>query len=456
MRTAPSRSRLPIAAVALPVAMAVALVAPVAAQDELPPDEPATALRVAVDGALGEHALLVAEVVRSGVAGGPDFEAAAGALQDNSAAIVGLLEEVHGAEAAEAFGEQWNNHVAYVVDYSRAVAADDEDAAALAAEQLDRYVRDFSGLLAEAMPVLPPDTVEGLIGEHVQQLEHVASFEDADFSEAYLAIRETYAHMFAVGDGLTIGIVGLFPDRFPGRFEAFSPATDLRIELHRLFGEHSYLAAFAMRAVLRGAPDVQGATDAVAANSTELRDTITQVYGAEAGEAFGVLWDRHVGAYVAYVTALAEDDEAATEAALAELDRYRTDFSAYVADANPFLSEAAFEALVGDHTEHLVDQADAYAAGDYADSYRIGGEAYAHAGELARNLGAAIADQFPLVFPDTASLTDGAASGPNAGHATATGVAAVALLAIVAAAIGLVVARRGRSGARRRAASEGG
>jgi hypothetical protein len=309
---------------------------------------------------------------------------------------------VYGPEAGAAFEEQWNNHVAYIVDYGRALAEGDADAAQLASAQLNQYVADFGRFLADAMPALPPDTVQGLIGEHVQQLEHVASFEEADFGGAYAAIRETYAHMFAVGDGLTIGIISLFPERFTGRFEAFSPATDFRVRLDRELGEHSYLAAVAMRALLRGADDAQSALGALAGNSADLRATIAEIYGAEAGDAFAALWEGHVTAYAAYVGALAEDDAAAADAALAALAEYRTEFSAYVTGANPFLSRAAFEALIGDHTDHLVAQAEAYAASDFEASYALGREAYAHAGELSRSLAGAIADQFPRLFPDTA------------------------------------------------------
>ena len=377
---------------------------PVVAQEERAPDAPATALRVALDRALGEHAFLVGEVVRSGIARVPDFSAAASALEGNSADLVAAIGDVYGDEAGEAFGELWRNHVAYIVDYGRALGDGDAGAADLASEQLDRYVADFSGFLADALPALPPDAVEGLINEHVQQLEHVASFDMADFGQAYAAIRETYAHMFAVGDALAIGIVSLYPDRFTGRDAAFSPATDLRVTLDRLLGEHSYLAALAMRAVLRNAPDIQSAVDALAASSAELRDTIGAVYGVEAGQSFGELWDRHIAAYVAYVTAIGDDDQAAAHVALDQLADYRTEFGAFVAEANPFLSAAALETMIADHTEHLVDQANAYAAGEYDASYELGRLVYAHAGELSASLAGAIADQFPMRFPDAATL----------------------------------------------------
>jgi hypothetical protein len=161
--------------------------------------------------------------------------------------------------------------------------------------------------------------------------------------------------------------------------------------------------------------------DALGGNSADLRATIAEVYGAEAGDAFGVLWEGHVTAYIAYVGALAGNDEAAAADAVAALAEYRTEFSAYVAGANPFLSRSAFEALIGDHTEHLVTQADAYAAGDYAASYALGRDAYAHAGELARSLAGAIADQFPRLFPDTAGAEPSAPIGLVGGGLLAAG-----------------------------------
>jgi hypothetical protein len=389
----------------VPLVLALAsviLATPVAAVGEPEPDPPATALRVALDRALGEHAFLLGEVIRSGIAGAADFNAATSALQQNSDEVVGAITNVYGADAGAAFGEQWRNHVAYIVDYGRALDQNDPDAAQLATEQLDRYVTAFSGFLADALPALPPDAIEGLIGEHVQQLEHVASFDEADFGGAYNAIRETYMHMFAVGDGLTLGIVTLYPDRFTGRDRAFSPATDLRVKLDRLLGEHTYLAALAMRAVLRGATEVQSAAGALSSNSEELSATIADIYGSAAGDAFLGLWSNHVDAYVAYVTAIADGDDAAAAAALDALGAYQADFSRFVADANPFLSSETLEMLISEHTDQLVGQADAYAAGDYEASYQLGREAYAHVGELGASLAQAISDQFPLLIPDTA------------------------------------------------------
>ena len=366
-------------------------------------DLPAVQLRLTLDRVLAEHAFLSIEAMRTGIAGGAEFEVAAEVLEANTVAVVGLVGAAYGADAAEAFAEQWRNHIAYLVDYTRAVAEGDGDARELAASQLQTYTADFSALLVAANPGLPPDVVEGLIQEHVQQLEQIGSFADAGFTEAYPSIRETYAHMFMVGDGLAIGILSGTGNRFPGRDTAFSPALDMRLSLDRLLGEHTYLAAIAMRARVSNAPDFEAATDALGDNSAELAAIITEIYGEAGGEAFDELWRSHTLFYLEYVEAAADGDASAQTRALDGLRQYGADFSAFLADANPFLDEDGLEALLASHTEHLVSHVSSYVDGDYEAAYRTLREAYEHTESIAAGLAGAIADQFPRLFPDTAT-----------------------------------------------------
>jgi hypothetical protein len=369
-----------------------------------PPDFelPAVELRVALDRALGEHAFLVIELMRTGVAGDAEFEVVAESVEANSVDIVNMIDSVYGPDAGAAFGEQWRSHIAYLVDYTRAVAAGDEDAQGLADSQLETYVTEFSELLASAAPGLPEDVVHGLIGEHRQQLQQIAGLGAGDYAGSYPALRSTYAHMFMIGDGLALAITDQFPDRFEGKSVAFSPAVDVRVTLDRLFGEHTYLAALVMRARLAQSADLEAAVQALNANSAELRDVIEGVYGADAAAAFDDLWRSHVDLYVAYVAAVSEGDEAAAQAALDGLSDYRTEFGAFVAGANPFLEAEVLEDLLQVHTDHLVAQVLDYRDGDYAAAYETLRQGYAHTAELAAGLGGAIAEQFPLLFPDTA------------------------------------------------------
>ena len=364
---------------------------------------PAVQLRLALDRALGEHAFLSIEAMRTGIVGGPEFEVAAEVLENNTVEVVELVEAAYGADAAEAFAEQWRNHIAYLVDYTRAVAEGDTDARDLASAQLQTYTRDFSAFLAAANPTLPAEVVEGLIQEHVQQLEQIGSFAAEGFEDAYPSIRDTYAHMFMVGDGLANGITASAVERFPGRSTAFSPALNLRLSLDRLLGEHTYLAAMAMRAGLTDAPDFEAATAALDDNSADLAAQIAEIYGEDAGDAFDALWRSHTSFYLDYVEASADGNAAGRTQALDGLKRYRADFSSFLAAANPFLDKKGLESLLASHTSHLVSQVSRYLNEDYDGAYEALREAYAHSESLAEGLAGAIADQFPLIYPDTAT-----------------------------------------------------
>jgi hypothetical protein len=382
--------------------LVAAVAAPTAAQD--PSEAPATQLRVALDRVLAEHAFLIVEVMHTGLTPGPEFQAAGDALDENTDELAAAIQSVYGKDAGDAFAEQWRNHIAFIVDYARALNDKDSAAAQLADSQLSRYVTDFSALLAGAV-ALPQATVEGLIREHVEQLEQVASFETSRFGEAYPAIRETYAHMFMIGDGLATAIVAQSPDKFTGRPLAFSAATDLRLKLDSLFGEHTELAALAMRARLTASPDVDASAAALDDNTKALAAAIAFIYGDAAGAAFEAQWRNHTELYLAYVAGKKANDSAAQAAALDGLRQYRTAFTSFLVEANPLLSAPKFEELIGEHTNQLITEADQYAAGSYAAAYSTGREAFAHSGVLSAYLASAISTQLPDRFPSNTAMS---------------------------------------------------
>ena len=409
---------------------------PVASDPRAAPDWELSAVkvRIALSRALGEHAFLVMETMRMSAEPGPEFDAAAATLDENTADIAALVSSVLTEAEAGAFGQQWRNHIAYLVDYARAVAARDADAAGLAERQLQTYSREFSALLIDAFPNLPEHAVQQLVGEHVSQLEQVTDLADADYDAAYAAIRETYAHMFAIGDGLLIGITSRNDSELEGTETALGPAVDLRVTLDRLFGEHAYLAAIVMRARLDDEAHSAAAVAALERNSSELAEEVATIYGDEAGAAFERLWSRHTHLYVEYVAATAMGDESLQQRSLDGLADSRSDFSRFLADANPLIDAGALETMLATHTGHLVEQVGAYASGDYGQAYQMSRHAYAQTEELAAGLAGAIADQFPQLFPDTA-LPLVPPSAPLPPWASVLG------LALAASAIGLGVSR---------------
>ena len=63
-------------------------------------DSPAAELQSQLGMTFGEHAELAVDAMRSGVSGLPDFPAAAGALDQNTTELTGMIESVFGAESA--------------------------------------------------------------------------------------------------------------------------------------------------------------------------------------------------------------------------------------------------------------------------------------------------------------------------------------------------------------------
>ncbi|HEX2141159.1 MAG TPA: copper amine oxidase [Candidatus Limnocylindria bacterium] len=364
---------------------------------------PAAQLRVTLGRVLAEHAFLLGEAMRAGLGEASGFQAAGAALEQNSAELEGLMADVYGHDVASRFGELWRRHVAYLVDYTRALAEDDQAAQDLAEHQLHDYVTEFSAFLASANPNLPVSALERLVGEHVQQLEAIAAFDAGEYAEAYPTVRETYAHMFVIADGLSEAMALQFPERFTGKSVAYSPAGDLRLNLDRLLGEHTMLAGTAMRAGASDADDRAAAEEALAANTDALGAAVTAIYGEEAGAAFVDLWSVHTAAYLEYVASVQSSDVTGRDEALTALGRYRDEFSAFLADANPQLSAQALREMLGHHTDQLVRQVDAYSAGDHREAYALAREAFSHAFAMGDALALAIAEQFPDRFPDAAT-----------------------------------------------------
>ena len=174
----------------------------------------------------------------------------------------------------------------------------------------------------------------------------------------------------------------------------------MRVTLDRLFVEHAALAITATRRGLRGAPDFNAVAAALDRNSVELANAIGSVYGSKARQEFlnGKLkWRAHIRFFVDYTTALAKKDRAGQRRAVNNLSGYIVSFSSFLAQATK-LPQNALQASITTHVMQLKGQLDAYARGQYAKSYRLERQAYAHMVMTGDTLAGAIVRQFPGKF----------------------------------------------------------
>lgn len=177
---------------------------------------------------------------------------------------------------------------------------------------------------------------------------------------------------------------------------------EVRVTFERLLGNHATLTARFMRARLQSGADLfETAEQALVANTEEMRAAVGSVVGEEPAAAFEELWVTHVDALADYARAVADDDGAGRDAALAALADFRQRYGAFVATATGgSVPVPTAEANIGAHLDHLTGHVDAYAAGDFAAAYQLQREAYRHmfpvAGALAGGIVATAAGESPV------------------------------------------------------------
>ena len=175
-------------------------------------------------------------------------------------------------------------------------------------------------------------------------------------------------------------------------------ASDLRVALNTLLGEHIYLASSATGAALGGrSAEFQSAAGALDSNSVAIAKAIGMIYGDDAGTAFLALWRKHIGFVVDYTTGLATKNKAKQDKAVQDLLGYATDFGAFLHSACPGLPTSVVADLVRGHITSLKTVIDAQAANDPA-VYNNIRTAASHMQMIADPLASAIAKQFPDRF----------------------------------------------------------
>ncbi|MPZ00724.1 MAG: copper amine oxidase [Actinophytocola sp.] len=174
-------------------------------------------LRSSLGQLLGEHAQLAMQAMRSGVSGEKDFEALAGALNENTKDLTAAISSVFGEEGGKAFMKMWADHIDFFVQYTVALAEDDKQKQDDALKRLEQYRQDFSNFLDTASEGnIPANVVADGLQMHVNQLtSQVKQFNDDDFDGAFSSADEAYNHMYDTAKALSGGIVAFMGGEMP-------------------------------------------------------------------------------------------------------------------------------------------------------------------------------------------------------------------------------------------------
>ncbi len=382
------------------------------AEDAVPTADTAAAdLRSGFTALLGEHVYLAALATGSALRGDTaGFNAWAAALNgptdSNSADIVAAVRSAYGDEVGDAFDGLWRSedHINAFVAYTQAAAEDDTAGKDAAVARLTSYAKTFGETMNQVNDNLPAAAVEEGIVAHATTLIAVIDAQKAgNQSAVYNNLRRAYHHMDEFAATLAGATVAKFPDEFEGN--PTDAASDLRAGMTSLLQEHVLLAASATGAALGGR---QSQFDAAAfslngpaaSNTADLVGAIGSVYGSEVGTAFDGLWrsEGHIPGFVAYTQAVAADDDAAKDEAVADLVAYAKTFGETMNQVNENLPAAAVEEAITGHATTLIAVIDAQKAKDAAGAATALREAAHHMSGTANVLAEATIRKFPEKF----------------------------------------------------------
>jgi hypothetical protein len=167
-------------------------------------DAPVEKLRAAFAMLLGEHMQLIIDAQRATFSGAPEFKAAAAQVNANTDALTKGMGAIVGPKKAEEFQSAWAEHVEGLLDYSTAVASNDEAEKAVVREKMRGYGARLALYLSDIVRnELPLEPITQALGEHDQHLvDQINAYAAKRFDEAQEMEVEGYGQMLGVANTL--------------------------------------------------------------------------------------------------------------------------------------------------------------------------------------------------------------------------------------------------------------
>ena len=364
-------------------------------------DTKAVDLRAETDRMFSEHAYLLMTAMRKSFNEDPDAEQAKKAVFANGKDLQAATASLYGEEAGEIFITNWEDHLGYFFDYAAAGANNDAAGKEEATNNLMDYAHR-SGAAQEEFTEgrVTEEAVVKSLSMHIGQITGgYDAYVAGDYEGAYMLQSEAMEHLLnMVSKTLSEAYTNQFPEMFNDT-KSVTKAGDFRSALSFLLAEHFALLQQSMQNGYEEAPEHDAIMMVLNENTEQLAASIASVYGEEAGVQFNEIWSNHIGFFMDYVMATKDDNAEGKEAALAELNQYSADFSEFISGATEGRVEAA---TLSEGLQMHVDQAigtfDAYVAEDYAMTWEMAREGYAHMFTPGKLLSSAIVQQFPGQF----------------------------------------------------------
>lgn len=372
----------------------------------LGPDATPREVRARFEQLLGQHALLAVRQGRSEVAMLPDLKRVVDASLDANAGALEQLVGVtyDGAKAAE-FEQLWEGYTGELAAYAQASATGNSTRAEEARAALLDHCDDWGAWLEEASAGrVQAGTATKNAQARVEQLtQQVDAYADRDYDKAYKLERQTYEGTY--GTGTTLARASLPAKKAASLDKA---PENLRSAFAMLLGEHMELVVDAQRATFAGSPEFDAAAAQVNANTATLTKAMSGIVGPKKAAEFEKAWANHVEGLMDYTAAVAAKDEAAKTVAKENLDAFAERLALYFSDVvrNVLTTDPLTQAITA-HDAHLINQADAFAAKDYARAQQVQDEGFTQMVGVANVLVDAIEKVMTKSLPAGGSKTGG-------------------------------------------------
>ena len=171
-------------------------------------DAPVDKLRAAFAMLLGEHMQLVIDTQRASFDGAPQFKAAAAQVNANTAALTKGMGAIVGPKKAEEFQEVWAEHVEGLLEYSTALAGNDEAEQTAAREEMRGYgarlALYLSDIVRNELPLKPLTDAWGAHDQHL--VDQINAYAAKRYDEAQELELDGYQQMLGVA-GTILGAI---------------------------------------------------------------------------------------------------------------------------------------------------------------------------------------------------------------------------------------------------------
>ncbi|QHJ71341.1 copper amine oxidase [Planococcus halotolerans] len=364
-------------------------------------DTAAVELRSNTDHLFTEHAYLIITAMRKSNNGDPDAAQAEAAVINNGKDLQAAIASLYGEDAGAEFIKNWTDHIGYFMDYANAVSAGDMEAKQTALDNLANYTH-LSGKFQEKLTEgrVMEAAVVNVLSTHIDQITgSYDAYVSGDYQQAYTIQSEAMEHLLNnVSKTLSDAYTQQFPEMFNDT-KAVTKAADLRSNLSFLLAEHFALLQQSMQNGFEQSEEYDANLALLNENTEQLAAAIASVYGEEAGAQFNETWSNHIDYFMEYVMGTVNESQEEKEAALAELDQYRADFSEFMSGATEGRVEAsALSEGLQMHVNQAIGTFNSYVEGDYEQTWTTAREGYKHMFTPGKLLSSAIVQQFPEQF----------------------------------------------------------